>query len=128
METRKVTELSPNPLNPRGEIARDVALRELAMSIKSVGLLQPLVITPQNIIIAGHRWFVAAQLAELEEVSVIVRDVSETDQLAIMLAENMQRRSLNPIQEGKAFQFLVDGKCTLTVGNKEGQQNRAKLV
>lgn len=108
METRTLEQLEPNPLNPRGAIVIDAALEELAASIRSVGLLQPLLITPANVVIAGHRRLQATKLAGLSEVAVIVRDVSEVEQISLMLVENIQRQDLNPAQEGMAYLHLID--------------------
>lgn len=113
METRKLTELTPNPLNPRGAIVTDDSIEELATSIKSVGLLQPLVVNAAGVIIAGHRRFAAANLAGLSEVAVVIRDVSEIQQIAIMLAENIQRQALNPVQEGRAYLQLIERGLTI---------------
>lgn len=113
MEFRKVSELKPNPLNPRGEVRHDIPLRELAMSIKSQGLLQPILITPDGTIVAGHRRAAAAKLADLDEVPVIIKAVSEIEQIAIMLTENIQRQDLNPVQEGKAYLLLIERGLTI---------------
>jgi ParB/RepB/Spo0J family partition protein len=102
----KLSELRPNPQNPRGAITHDVALRELAMSIKAQGVLQPLLITPDNLIVCGHRRFEAARLAECEIVPVLIKNLNETEQLQVMLAENLQRKDLDVVQEGKAYLSL----------------------
>jgi ParB-like partition proteins len=107
METRKLSELKANPLNPRGEVVHDVALRELAASIKSQGLLQPILITPDGTIVAGHRRVVAARLAGFIDVAVIVRDLNETAQLQVMLVENIQRNDLTILQTAKAYKELI---------------------
>lgn len=106
METRKLSELKTNPLNPRGEVGVDDSLRELAASINAQGLLQPIVITPDGTIVAGHRRAKACQLLELHSIEVIVKELTEIEQLAVMLVENIQRRSLDVVQEGKAYLAL----------------------
>lgn len=108
METREISTLKINPQNPRGAVTHDVALRELAMSISSVGVIEPIIITPNDLIVAGHRRVEAAKLANLTEVPVIVRKVSQSEQLQIMLIENLQRASLNLLQEGAAYIKLVE--------------------
>lgn len=108
METRKLEQLESNPLNPRGAIVSDAALEELAASIKAVGLLQPLIITPENVVIAGHRRLYAARLAGMLQVPVIVKDIPEVQQIGIMLVENIQRQSLNPAEEGLAYLSLMN--------------------
>lgn len=107
METRNPSELRANPLNPRGEVVHDVSLRELAMSIKSQGVLQPVLITPDGLIVAGHRRVEAAKLADLSEVPVIVRALTETEQLQVMLVENVQRNDLTILQTAKAYKELT---------------------
>lgn len=107
-DTRLLSELRPNPLNPRTVADDDEGIAELAESIRAVGLLQSIVITPANLIIAGHRRAVAAKRAGLTRVSVSVRDMNEAEQLAAMLAENVQRRALNPVETGRACKGLAD--------------------
>lgn len=107
METRKLSELKVNPLNPRGEVVHDIPLRELAASIKTQGVLQPVLITPSGTIVAGHRRVAAANLAGLSEVPVIVRELTETAQLQVMLVENIQRNDLTLLQTAKAYQQLT---------------------
>lgn len=108
--------IRPNPHQPRKEFD-EVALRELADSIRSKGLIQPIVVRPlppgdatEHIkyeIIAGERRFRASQIAEQTEVPVVIKNVSEaTDVLLLSLIENLQREDLNPIEEGVAYQRL----------------------
>lgn len=108
MEQRQVSQLKTNPNNPRGPVEHDVALRELAMSIQSQGVLQPIIITENDYIVAGHRRVAAAKLAGLESVPVIVKKVSQVEQLQMMLVENLQRADLNVLQEGFAYKLLAD--------------------
>lgn len=102
----QLSTLLANPLNPRGEVVADNSLNELAVSIEAQGILQPLLITPANTIIAGHRRAEAARLVGLENVPVIVKDLSDAQQIAVMLVENLQRQELNVVQEGKAYLAL----------------------
>jgi ParB family chromosome partitioning protein len=108
MECRELSTLTNNPHNPRDAVVEDDALRELAASIREQGVLQPILITPGGLIVAGHRRRRAAELAGLREVPVIVRELSELQQLQIMLVENIQRQDLNVVQQGKAFLQLQD--------------------
>lgn len=108
MEHRKLDSLSANPLNPRGEVVHDVALRELSASIKSQGVLQPVLITPTGTIVAGHRRVAAAKLAGLSDIPVIVRDLGEAAQLQVMLVENIQRNGLTLLQTAKAYKQLTE--------------------
>lgn len=109
-----LSSLRPNPLNPRTEIgANDPEMAELVASITSSGLLQPLLVTPDHLIVAGHRRAVACRLAGLTEVPVFVRDLDERTQLEAMLAENIARRSLNPLEMAQGLQGLIDRKRSL---------------
>ncbi|MFU8797259.1 MAG: ParB/RepB/Spo0J family partition protein [Gammaproteobacteria bacterium] len=86
------------------------SLQELADSIKSQGILQPIVVRPiglkQYEIIAGERRWRAAQLAELTEVPTLIRDVPDEAAIAIALIENIQRENLNPMEEAIALDRL----------------------
>jgi len=90
------------------------ALQELADSIKAQGVVQPIVVrtlsaTPgQFELIAGERRWRAAQLAGLHTIPAIVRDISDQEAMAIALIENIQRQELNPIEEAKALERLVE--------------------
>jgi len=87
------------------------ALAELAESIRSQGVIQPILVRPvgddQYEIIAGERRFRAAQMAGLSEVPVVVRDVPDESALAMALIENIQREDLNPLEEALGVQRLV---------------------
>lgn len=106
-----VNSLEPNPLQPRSEWDSD-KLEELAVSIREHGVIQPLIVT-QGIgrkpyqIVAGERRWRAAVRAGLEEVPVLIRDLSSMQALEIALVENVQRADLNPIEEALAFRQLV---------------------
>ena len=107
-----ITALHPNPNQPRRHFD-DAALRELADSIKSQGIIQPLLVRPlggENTyqIVAGERRWRAAQLAGLKEVPVYVRQLSDKEVMAAALIENLQREDLNPIEEAEALQALRD--------------------
>jgi len=95
--------------NPRGALdPQDTSINELAESINAHGLLQPLVITPDGIIIAGHRRRLACELVGLERVQVVIRNLNEREQLEVMLIENIQRRDLNNLQIAQALQKLSE--------------------
>jgi len=106
-------QLSPNPYQPRAH-ADDARIDELARSIKSSGIIQPIVVRRVGNayqIIAGERRWRAAQRAGLLKVPVAVRDVPEGEKLKLLewaLIENIQREDLNPIQEATAYKRLVD--------------------
>ncbi|MGH2355787.1 MAG: ParB/RepB/Spo0J family partition protein [Chloroflexota bacterium] len=110
LERWPLARLRPNEQNPRGPVdPDDSAIQELAASIRAQRLLQPLLITPDGTVVAGHRRLAAARLAGLHEVPVTVRELSEREQLESMLAENMARQDLSPLQEARAFRRLLDG-------------------
>lgn len=104
--------LSPNPLNPRRAINRDDSFDELVASVKQWGILEPLIITSSGVIIAGHRRYEAAKEAGLIEVPVSIREFTESEQLSVMLVENLQREGLSPLEEAQAFARLRDGGLT----------------
>jgi len=96
---------------PRREIDPQ-SLEDLASSIRTQGIIQPLIVRPvgesKYEIIAGERRWRAAQLAGLTEVPVIVREIPDEAAIAIALIENIQRENLNPIEEAIALQRLID--------------------
>lgn len=100
-----ISQLRENPANPRGSVSPDT-VTELADSIRAQGVLQPLLITPDGVVVAGHRRLAAARLAGLTSVPVVVRDFTEQEALSAMLAENIEREDLSPMQEARAFQQL----------------------
>lgn len=105
-----VGSLRPGRFQPRKEMNQE-RLKELADSISAQGIVQPVVVRPQADglyeIIAGERRWRAAQLAGLNEVPVIVRQLNDQAALAIALIENIQREDLNPLEEAEALQRLV---------------------
>ncbi|MDX1630309.1 MAG: ParB/RepB/Spo0J family partition protein [Thermoanaerobaculia bacterium] len=105
-----VEELEPNRHQPRRGFD-EAALEELADSIRAQGLVQPLVVTPREkggyTIVAGERRWRAARIAGMEEVPVVLREVSDDRELLeLALVENLQRADLNPIEEALAYQAL----------------------
>jgi ParB/RepB/Spo0J family partition protein len=108
--------LRPNPLNARGQL-NPADVEQLADSIIAHvahgGILQPLLITPDGTVVAGHRRLAAARRAGLADVPVIVRALSPIEQLEIQLTENLQRSELSPIEEGRAYNHLIDAGSTL---------------
>jgi ParB family chromosome partitioning protein len=104
--------LEPSPFQPRLAMD-DGALEELAVSIAQRGILQPLLVRPHPgkagayQIIAGERRWRAAQKAQLHEVPVLVRELSDMDAMAAGLVENLQRTDLNPIEEALGYQRLL---------------------
>lgn len=105
-----LSELVANAQQPR-TVFEDEALEELASSIAEKGVLQPLLVRPKGKgyeIVAGERRFRAAKLAGLTEVPVVVRDLDDRETLEIALIENLQRENLNPLEEARAFQGLLE--------------------
>lgn len=106
-----LTQLQAGRYQPRQQMD-DEALAELAASIQSQGVIQPLVVRPisdqKYEIIAGERRFRASKLAGLTHVPVIVRDVNDHAALAMALIENIQREDLNPMEEALSLKRLMD--------------------
>jgi ParB family transcriptional regulator, chromosome partitioning protein len=104
-------QLTRGKYQPRREIQPE-ALEELTDSIRAQGVMQPIVVRPvgedRYEIIAGERRWRAAQLAELEDIPAVVRDVSDQTALALALIENIQRENLNPVEEAMALKRLLD--------------------
>ncbi|HOP74502.1 MAG TPA: ParB/RepB/Spo0J family partition protein [Bacillota bacterium] len=100
----------PNPYQPRKEFS-DEKLSELAESIKVHGIIQPLLvreINGQYQLIAGERRLRAAKLAGLDEVPVVIKDLTDQSMMEIALVENIQRENLNPIEEAEAYRRLMN--------------------
>ncbi len=104
--------IDPNPEQPRGKYNEE-KLEELAQSIKSNGLVQPLLLrriaNGRYQIVAGERRWRAAQRAGLTRVSAVVRNIPDSKLLELALVENIQRQELNPIEEAQAYQRLIQG-------------------
>jgi ParB family transcriptional regulator, chromosome partitioning protein len=104
--------ISPNPRQPRSKIQPE-ELNELTASIREHGVLQPLIVTPQDaagqyILIAGERRLQAARLAGLESVPVMVRQATDQQRLELAIIENVQRSDLSPLEEAEAYRQLAD--------------------
>ncbi len=102
--------LRPNKFQPRTSMD-DTRIEELARSIRSNGIIQPIVVRKVDggyEIVAGERRWRAAQRAGLLKVPVVVRDIPEDRLLAVALIENIQREDLNPIEEAHAYRRLAD--------------------
>jgi len=117
----EIEKIKPNPFQPRHEFDQD-RLRDLAESIRMYGILQPLVVTRNEVVkadgglateyelISGERRLRASKLAGLSQVPVIIRSSHEDARVKLELAiiENLQREDLNPVDRARAFQRLVD--------------------
>ncbi|MEN9864835.1 MAG: hypothetical protein RL748_425 [Pseudomonadota bacterium] len=110
-----VTQLQAGKYQPRTRMDEE-ALNELAASIKAQGIMQPILVRPvgqqggvtQYEIIAGERRFRAAQIAGLEQIPVLVREVDDQAAAAMALIENIQREDLNPLEEAQGIQRLLN--------------------
>lgn len=106
----KLTEITPDPDQPRRHFD-EVALAELAASIKEHGILQPIVVIPKDggyQIVAGERRYRAAVLAGLTKIPALVRTLSAQHKLELSLIENLQRRDLNVLETATAYLKLRD--------------------
>ena len=95
------------------------SLQELADSIKQKGILQPVLVRPykgEYQIVAGERRFRAAGLAGLEEIPVIISEISDNEKLEIALIENIQREDLTPIEEAEAYKHMIE---TLSISQED---------
>lgn len=108
-----IEQVAPNPDQPRRHFA-EADLQELAESVRARGILQPLIVRPDPRdpgafqIVAGERRWRAAQLAQLHEIPVLVRDFDDTEVLEVAIVENIQRADLNPLEEAAGYRQLMD--------------------
>ena len=115
IETNKVSinNLTRNRFQPRKYFSKE-NLEELSNSIKEQGVIQPIVVRPDKSsegkyeIVAGERRWLASQNAGLHEVPVVVVDVDDVKSLELSIVENVQRHDLNPIEEARGYQKLID--------------------
>ena len=109
--TINVAQLQPGKYQPRSYMD-DAALQTLADSIKAQGIMQPILVreiaTDKYEIIAGERRWRASQIAGLEQVPVLIRDIADESALAMALIENIQRENLNPLEEAQGIKRLID--------------------
>lgn len=109
--TLPVARIRPGKYQPRTKMDQQ-ALAELAASIRAQGLMQPLLVRPVDReryeLIAGERRWRAAQMAGLEEVPALVREVPDEAALAMSLIENIQRENLNPMEEAAGLERLIE--------------------
>ena len=109
----KIDEIISNPYQPR-KTFDDEKLNDLTNSIKERGIIQPIVVRPSKSqnekfeIIAGERRWLAAKKANLDSVPVVILNVDDEKSLEFAIVENVQRQDLNPIEEAKGYQKLID--------------------
>jgi len=126
-----IRKVEPNPNQPR-QYFDDVTLEELAESMKTYGVISPLVVKKNDeiyTIIAGERRYRAARIAKLTEVPVIVKDYSDGDILQVALIENIQRQDLTPIEEALCYKRLMDDffYSTEDIATKVGKNKHAVI-
>ncbi len=106
-----INEIEPNRAQPR-KTFDEQALSELAQSIADHGVIQPLLVRPlpdgSYQLIAGERRWRASRMAGLSEVPVVIREMSDSEAMELALVENLQREDLNPIEEARGFQLLME--------------------
>ena len=121
----QIKDIQKNPYQPRKEFSEE-KIQELAQSIKENGLIQPIIVRKSPVlgyeILAGERRYRASIAAGLSEVPVIVKQLSNQDMMLHSIIENLQRENLNPIEEAKAYQSLIDKGFTHTeIAEKMGK-------
>jgi ParB family chromosome partitioning protein len=128
-----VNRVIPNPHQPRTRIDPE-ELADLASSIREHGVLQPLLVTRGNtpgqyILIAGERRLLASRQAGLEQVPVILREVTEQQRVELALIENLQRADLSPLETAEAYRQLADeyGLSHETIAERVGK-SRASVT
>ena len=105
-----VSAIQPNTHQPRRSFG-EAGIKELAASIREVGILQPLIIRPTENgfeLIAGERRLRAAKEAGIDRVPVLIRQAAESESMELALVENLQREDLNPLETAAAYQALID--------------------
>ena len=115
IETNKISinDLTRNKFQPRKNFSKE-SLEELSNSIKEQGVIQPIVVRPNKStegkyeIVAGERRWLASQNAGLHEVPIVVLNVDDVKSLEFAIVENVQRQDLNPIEEARGYQRLID--------------------
>lgn len=107
--TCDVDAIAPNPYQPRRDFSEN-EMAELAESVKTQGILQPLLVRESGKgyeLIAGERRLRAAKMAGLFKVPVIIKNINDTELLELSIIENVQRQNLNPVEEAEAYQRLL---------------------
>ncbi|MBQ8338010.1 MAG: ParB/RepB/Spo0J family partition protein [Oscillospiraceae bacterium] len=109
--TLRLSEIKPNHEQPRKHFD-EAELLELADSIREHGVLQPLIVRPmlggEYQLIAGERRYRAAMIAQVSTVPVVIREFSDMQAMEVALVENLQRRDLNPVEEGEGYKALAE--------------------
>ena len=120
-----ITDIQKNPYQPRKEFDRE-KLHELAQSIKENGLIQPIIVRQSPVIgyeiLAGERRYRASLLAGLTSIPAVVKQLSDQEMMVQSIIENLQRENLNPIEEARAYESLVEkGFTHAEIADKMGK-------
>lgn len=111
LQSLEISSISPLHGQPRTHFD-DTALNELAESIRVRGVIQPIIVRPQEDgryqLVAGERRWRAAQKAQLHQIPALVRQLSDREVMALALIENLQREDLNPVEEARAYRRLAE--------------------
>lgn len=124
-EIISITDIQKNPYQPRKEFDRE-KLDELAQSIKENGVIQPIIVRQSPVIgyeiLAGERRYRASLLAGLRSIPAVVKQLSDQEMMVQSIIENLQRENLNPIEEARAYESLVEKGFTHTeIADKMGK-------
>lgn len=128
--TLRMSEIEPNRDQPRKNFSNE-AISTLADSIRDHGMLQPIVVRPLETggyqIVAGERRWRAARMLGLDEVPVIIKQLSDSETMQIAIIENLQRENLNPVEEASGFNELIEkfGMTQEQVGKMVGKSRSA---
>ena len=110
-KTLRTSEIEPNRTQPRKKF-NDEAINNLADSIKEHGILQPVLVRPMDDgsyqIVAGERRWRAARRLGLDEIPVVIKELSDFESAQIALIENLQRENLNPVEEAMGYKELIE--------------------
>ncbi|VSD77935.1 chromosome partitioning protein [Streptococcus pneumoniae] len=120
-----ITDIQKNPYQPRKEFDRE-KLDELAQSIKENGVIQPIIVRQSPVIgyeiLAGERRYRASLLAGLRSIPAVVKQISDQEMMVQSIIENLQRENLNPIEEARAYESLVEkGFTHAKIADKMGK-------
>ena len=120
-----ITDIQKNPYQPRKEFDRE-KLHELAQSIRENGVIQPIIVRQSPVIgyeiLAGERRYRASLLAGLRSIPAVVKQLSDQEMMVQSIIENLQRENLNPIEEARAYESLVEkGFTHAEISDKMGK-------
>ncbi|MDI2586442.1 MULTISPECIES: ParB/RepB/Spo0J family partition protein [unclassified Psychrobacillus] len=110
VEQISLTDIKPNPYQPR-KVFDQEAMKELTESIKEHGVLQPIILRKKGSkyeIVVGERRFRASQLASLDIIPAVIRELTDQQMMELAILENLQREDLTPIEEAEAYQNLME--------------------